>query len=180
MIKIMSQDFFDYISTLKHRRCDFSAGELIFERADPVDCYFGVFSGEIHLVRRQEDGTVLILQRAPRGAVLAEASLFSPHYHCSAVAAAPSQLLVFSRADVLSLVNRDRAVAQAMIKHLGNEVRNARLKAEIVSLRRVRDRLDAWLAWNDHALPEKGSWHRVALEIGVSTEALYRELARRR
>ncbi|HXG99587.1 MAG TPA: hypothetical protein VNI79_04125 [Sphingomicrobium sp.] len=38
----------------------------------------------------------------------------------------------------------------------------------------------AWVAWNDAGLPERGQWARIAKEIGVSHEALYRELAKRR
>jgi hypothetical protein len=45
-------------------------------------------------------------------------------------------------------------------------------------MRRVSDRLDAWLEL--HGEPEKGEWIRVADQIGVSPPALYRELARRR
>ncbi len=44
---------------------------------------------------------------------------------------------------------------------------------------KVADRLDAWLC-EGHLLPNKGRWQDVASELGVSREALYRELARRR
>ena len=40
--------------------------------------------GAIHLVRTQEDGAALILQRARAGAILAEASVYSDRYHCDA------------------------------------------------------------------------------------------------
>jgi hypothetical protein len=49
-----------------------------------------------------------------------------------------------------------------------------------VSLKTVAERLDAWLALHDDGLPPKGQRLRVASEIGVTPEALYRELARRR
>lgn len=55
----------------------------------------------------------------------------------------------------------------------------ARLRSEIRSLPKVADRLDAWLA-EGNALPEKGRWQEVAAEPGVTREALYRELSRRR
>jgi CRP-like cAMP-binding protein len=43
----------------------------------------------------------------------------------------------------------------------------------------VAERFDAWLD-EGHSLPEKGRWKDVAAELGVTREALYRELARRR
>ena len=73
----------------------------------------------------------------------------------------------------------DQDFAEAWAAHLAGEVRNARLRAEILTLKTVSERLDAWLADRDH-LPEKGNWKAVAQEIGTSPEALYREIARRR
>jgi len=73
----------------------------------------------------------------------------------------------------------DRDFSHAWSAHLATEVQRARLHAEIVSLTTVAARLNAWLAWNG-PLPEKGEWSAVAEQIGVSPEALYRELARRR
>jgi hypothetical protein len=54
------------------------------------------------------------------------------------------------------------------------------LRAEILSLKTVSARLDAWMDWNGGVLPNKGEWKLVAGEISVSPEALYRELGRRR
>ncbi len=180
MISIMSHSFLSAISHLPHRIRPFAEGEQVFERDDPVLSYFGVLSGEVHLLRRQFDGTGVILQRAGSGAVLAEASLKSPAYHCAAVAVVPSKLAVFARADVRALVESDRQVGDALTTHLAREVRHARMKVEILSLNRVADRLDAWLVWHDGVLPPKGGRRQLAQEIGVSAEALYRELARRR
>jgi CRP/FNR family transcriptional regulator, dissimilatory nitrate respiration regulator len=46
------------------------------------------------------------------------------------------------------------------------------------SLKTVAARVDAWMSLNDRPLPPKG--RQVAAEIGVTPEALYRELADRR
>lgn len=50
----------------------------------------------------------------------------------------------------------------------------------MLSLKTVAERLDAWTAANQGAPPIKGEWKTVAVEMGVSPEALYRELAKRR
>lgn len=54
------------------------------------------------------------------------------------------------------------------------------MRAEILSLKSVAAKLSAWMALNSDALPPKGRQHLVASEMGVTPEALYRELARRR
>jgi hypothetical protein len=43
----------------------------------------------------------------------------------------------------------------------------------------VAERLDAWLG-AEGGLPDRGRWQELAEELGVTREALYRELARRR
>jgi CRP-like cAMP-binding protein len=65
------------------------------------------------------------------------------------------------------------------VAHLANAVQEARLRAEIRSLRTTAERLDAWLG-EGRALPVKGQWQDLAGELGVTREALYRELAKRR
>ena len=172
--------FFDHLLRLKHTQRQFPAGALVFERDDPVNQYYAVLTGEVHLLRRQEDGTGVILQRAIEGAILGEASFNTDAYHCSAVTVEDSTLIAFNRETVRKMLANDPTAALAFATHLAREVQNARRRAEIISLRKVADRVDAWLVWNNDKLPPKGSWHRMAGEIGVSPEALYRELARRR
>jgi CRP-like cAMP-binding protein len=64
--------------------------------------------------------------------------------------------------------------------YLAQELQRSRLRSEILSLKTVAARLEAWIAWNGGNAPEKGEWKLLAGEIGVSPEALYRELAKRR
>lgn len=70
-------------------------------------------------------------------------------------------------------------LAESWSKHLARSVQSARMRAEIRTLRTVTERLDAWLG-EGHVLPEKGHQQGVAAELGVSREALYRDLARQR
>jgi len=52
------------------------------------------------------------------------------------------------------------------------------MNSEIRALRTVSERLDAWLA-GGRMLPPKGEWQDLAQILGVTREALYRELAQR-
>lgn len=106
--------------------------------------------------------------------------MFSEHYHCDAMAAAKTHILAVPIGVIRDLLNDEPAFARAWTRHLSHELQSARKRAEIVSLRTVGARLDAWLTWNDGQLPSKGEWRRLAEEIGVSPEALYRELSGRR
>jgi CRP-like cAMP-binding protein len=73
----------------------------------------------------------------------------------------------------------DPAFAAAWATHLAGEVRIARQRSEILALKTVAERVDAWRALSG-SIPDRGSWKQVAQEIAVSPEALYRDLARRR
>ena len=179
MIEIMST-LEPLLAGLKPTTRNFAAGEYLFHRGDAVGVLHVVREGEAHLVRHQAGGAALVLQRAGPGAVLAEASLFSRRYHCDAIAATPLQTQAVRIAALLARLREDGAAAQAWLRHLAGEMQAARQRAEMLALRGVRARLDAWLAGGDGALPAKGAWKALAAELAVTPEALYREIARRR
>ncbi len=175
----MSDAMLGLLAPLGARPIRVAAGAALFRLGDPVRAVHLVQPGSVHLLRHQPHGARLVLQRAGAGAILAEASIFADHYHCDALAVTVTVTLAFPRRALLDRIRADGAFAEAWIGHLAREVQGARLQAEIMATRTVASRLDAWLAWHG-ALPPKGAWVGLAAEIGVSPEALYREIARRR
>jgi CRP-like cAMP-binding protein len=177
MIAVMSFDLDALFAG--SRSVQLSAGSVLFRSAAPVTEMFMVRTGEVHLCRHSLHGAKMVLQRALPGMVLAEASAYSDSYHCDAPAAADSLLLAVPRPAFLAALAEDRQLSTLWAARLARGVQAARLRSEIRSLPRVAERLDAWLE-EGNRLPEKGQWQDVASELGVSREALYRELARRR
>ncbi|WP_342236212.1 Crp/Fnr family transcriptional regulator [Inquilinus sp. OTU3971] len=177
MIAIMS--LFEALSRVADRELALAEGEILFRLGDKVRSIFLIHSGAVRLVRHLPHGPALTLQLAEKGAILAEASLFADKYHCDAVAMSTSRLQVAARRRIEDAVTRDPEIARLWTKHLAAEIQRARTQVEIISLKTVAERLDAWLALRGD-LPPKGQWQRLASEIGVTPEALYRELARRR
>lgn len=153
--------------------------ETLFFAGDPVRHLALVVEGRVHLLRRTVEGASIILQSAGPGEVLAEASVYSPSYHCGAEAAQPSTVRLLPTGTFVTALRQDPALAEAWAAHLARSVQAARLRAEIRSLRKVSERVDAWLG-EGRALPDRGRWQDLAAELGVTREALYRELARRR
>jgi CRP/FNR family transcriptional regulator, dissimilatory nitrate respiration regulator len=179
MITIMSTKLAERFLTLPGRDHSLGAGRRLFRTGDPVLSLFIVVSGEMRLVRALPHGTALTLQRARAGTPLAEASLFADRYHCDAVAGEKTVVRSIPLSRVKAALRDDPALASAFLRHLAHEVQRSRTHAEILSLKTVAERLDAWIALSG-GMPEKGRWRDVATEIDVSPEALYRELARRR
>ncbi|UWR24653.1 MULTISPECIES: Crp/Fnr family transcriptional regulator [Roseobacteraceae] len=153
-------------------------GETLFRREDRVSRMYLVRKGAVALERPMKDGTSLTLHIATAGAALAEASLLAETYHCDAVARTRAEVATILRADFLSALCDQPNAALSLVETHAREVQTQRARVEILRLRRVSDRLDAWL--DLHGEPEKGEWIKVAEQIGVSPPALYRELARRR
>lgn len=180
MITIMSDLLAEGFSKLAERQRALGAGEVLFRVGDPIRSLFLVVSGALVLSRPLPHGADLVLQRAGPGDVLAEASLFAQSYHCDAIAAQPSVMHVLRRQRVETALASDVVLARAWMAHLAQEVQRGRAVVEILSLKTVAERVDAWVALSDSGLPPKGHWRRVALEIGITPEALYRDLARRR
>ena len=180
MIMIMSDWNEMLLQDLPSVGVTFDAGQFLFARGDKVSRMYQVVHGEVRLMRHQRDGTALVVQRAGSGCLVAEASLFADRYHCDALAARPGRARSFSRQSMKARLATDSTFAQAWMVYLASEVQSARARIEILSLKTVSSRLEAWLAWNDGALPAKGTWKSIAAEIGVSAEALYREFGRRR
>lgn len=179
MIEIMSA-LIGLLRAMPSTTREFAPGEYIFHRDDEVRSLHLVEAGVVQLLRHQAGGAPLMLQRAATGAILAEASIFSSRYHCDAVATAPTRLLIVRKSAVRDRLAHNAGFAETWLRHLAHEVQSARLRSEILSLRTVSERLEAWLAGQDGRLPEKGSWKSLSAEIGVSPEALYREIAKRR
>lgn len=180
MIEIMSDDIVAVVAAHAEKRRALVKGAYLFHRGDRVRSVFVVVSGGIDLTRFQEGGAPLVLQRAGPGSFLAEASVYSPVYHCDALAAERSVVCEMNRPAFLALLAEAPGVANLWAGHLAREVQAARYRAEILTRRGVADRLDGWLAWQGGVLPLKGAWKTIADQIGVSPEALYRELAKRR
>lgn len=160
---------------VRHR----SAGQTLFRAGDAPVVLHIVTSGRIALLRTLADGTELTLHSAGQGDVLAEASAYAMQYHCDARASVVSTTRAMERSAFRAAVDRTPDLAAAWAADLAGRVQQARFRVEVRTLRTVRARLDAWLA-EGNALPPPGPMQDLAAEIGVTREALYRELSRRR
>lgn len=180
MIEIMSGLLIAALAPLPWTDRHVAAGARVFHAGDAVRSMFIVAEGAARLVRRRPDGDALVLQIARAGEPFAEASLTAARYHCDGEAQGPTRLRQAPVDAVKTLFARDATAATAWIAHLGAQVQAARWRVELLGLRTVAGRLDAWLDWRGADLPPRGAWRSLAEELGVTPEALYRELARHR
>lgn len=179
MIAIMS-NLIPLLDPLIQDERRLSAGETLFCRGDAIERLHVVREGCIHLTRFDEQGVPAVMQRASANSLLAESSIFAAAYQCDAVVVQDAQVASLPMRVLRSRLASDPLLVAAIAEHLAGEVHRMRVRVEILSRRTVSERLSAWLAFNGGRLPERGRRRLVAEDIGVTSEALYRELARRR
>jgi CRP-like cAMP-binding protein len=161
------------------KRVDANARETLFRIGDPVRQIYLVISGEVRLIRIDRRGGEVILQRS-RGGFIAEASLDSRSYHCDAIAAESTTMLIFTASVFRQALEDDFAFCRAWQTQLAKEVRKLRAQCERMALNSAADRVN-------HYIESEGSVGVVTLnqsrkswaaELGLTHEALYRTLKR--
>lgn len=158
-------------------RRDIAAGETLFRIGDRVKNVFFVVSGEVRLIRRDRNGTEVILQRV-RGGFFAEASLSGKVYHCDVVASEAGTVLCFPAKAFRGMLDEDASFRDAWMTHLSREVRKLRAQCERLSLHSAADRIVHYIEaeGTDGAITLKQSRKAWAAELGLTHEALYRTL----
>jgi len=179
MITIMSNQLYHSLKKLAVQTVSISRGEYLFHQGDLVNSLYLVEDGQLTLMRNQENGGTLLLNRTQAGAIVAEASLYSDHYHCSCIGEAASRLLQLPRSAILRKLSESAEISMLWSAYLANELQNSRYRSELLTMNKVSERLIGWIEWNGQ-LPPKGSWKNLAAELGITPEALYREIKKQR
>lgn len=156
----------------------YASGETVFRAGDEVREMFFVADGRAELVRYTIAGAPLVLNQPSKGDIIAEASAYSPTYHCDCVLRADTTLNSISVKRFLDGLQHMPDLSNLWAAKLASELQHARMLSQIRSLKTVRMRLDAWLGL-EKSIPPNGEIQELARILGVSREALYRELSRR-
>jgi CRP/FNR family transcriptional regulator, dissimilatory nitrate respiration regulator len=157
-------------------------GQVLFHAGTKSTGFYEVVSGTVRLVRIDPSGREAVLQVAAAGDSLAEASLFSPTYHCDAIATTQAVVRRYPKALLLAELERDPKVAKSFAAMLARQVMALRTRLERRNIHSARDRIRHFLTVNVGAngqtvtLP--GTLKELAADLGLTHEALYRTLAR--
>ena len=157
------------------------AGEALFRLGDKTAGLCEVIAGRVRLARVDRAGHEIVLHVAGPGETLAEASLFSPSYHCDAIASTDALVRIYPKVAVLAAFEQDRKAAQAFTATLARQVMNLRTRIEQRNIRSARERVRHFLALNadsdGRTVALRGTLKDLAAELGLTHEALYRTLA---
>ena len=154
-------------------------GARLFEQDGVPNRMFYVSNGEVTLERCSADGDRVVLQRVRHG-FLAEARLVSARYHCDAVVTGSGTAISLPVDLLLTELQSQADFAIRWIAMLSAEIRKQRSRCERLSLKSVEARLLHLIdtEGNNGRLRLSSSLKSLAADLGISHEALYRELAR--
>ena len=114
------------------------------------------------------------------GELFAEASIFSSHYHCDAIATQESEVLVYPKAEVTRKLKEEPGDLWAFAAELAHRVHDLRTRLETRQIRSARERVLQSLRLRCGASDTwkiDGTLKHFAEDIGLTHEALYRTLA---
>lgn len=157
------------------------AGQALFRIGDVPAVLFEIVKGKVRLVRTDASGRETVLYTAGPGEVISEASLFSPAYHCDAIASTHATVRAYPKALLFAEFQRDPNAAQTFMAMLAREIMSLRSRLELSNIHSARDRVRHYLAINvsggGKTVELPGTVKEWAASLGLSHEALYRTLA---
>ncbi len=158
-----------------------AAGQALFRTGSKTVGLFEVISGKVRLVRVDRSGREAVLQVASSGETLAEASLFSPAYHCDAIAVTEALVCLYPKKVLLKELERDPKLARAFTARLAQQVMALRTRLEQRNILSARERVRHFLTLNlgvdGQTVEFSGTLKELAADLGLMHETLYRTLA---
>jgi CRP-like cAMP-binding protein len=159
----------------------FDAGEAVFRIGAAAWHVHFLAEGRVTLSRFGPQGEEVAIHAARAGEFFAEASLHSERYHCTALVAQPARVASIPSDDLRALLRRDAGFAMQWLAIVSRQLRQARTRVERLCLKGARERVRHLLLIEGtgaaHRYMLHGSVKDLAVELGLSHEALYRTLA---
>jgi len=156
------------------------AGAALFRQGDTSFGIFLLIGGRIRLQRITPDGAAVSIHLARPGELFAEASLFSEHYHCDAVAEVDSDIWIYPKEQLSRSLHTKPKALWAFARELARRLQELRLRYELKQIRSAPERVLQLLRMRcgkDGVFGIAGSLKDLAADVGLTHEAFYRALA---
>lgn len=154
-------------------------GENLFLQGDRVTNFYHIQTGKIKLMRNAIEGEESLIHVALSGETLAEASLFSNTYHCSAITVMESKITSYKKYDFLQCLEQNPSIMKNLLKIFSRQVRDLRAINEIKNIHSAKGRILAFIKNEMNDSKEVSlnmSLKDIAYKIGLAHETFYREL----
>ncbi|MCP4901695.1 MAG: Crp/Fnr family transcriptional regulator [bacterium] len=164
-----------------------SKNEALFHEGDPALAMYAVVEGQIKLVRYTPRGKELLLHVVHPGQTFAEAAMFGEGtYPANAVAVAKSRLWCWPQDKLRDMARAEPDLGLAMAGSVALWTRRLALKLELLTQRRVEERLAIYLLSRvgdlelvpGTVVALKEARNLIAAQCGTAPEVLSRTLKR--
>ncbi len=159
---------------------ELAAGQMLFAQHEPAAAIFILEAGSIQLLNYTDDGQQINHYSVRVGDSFAEVALFYEQYICTAIAHAPSRVLVLPKQPFLSALKSDAGLALTFMAQLAQRLHESKLLLELRSIRSAPKRVLHYLQLNVQAdgvtVQFDQSLKAIADDLGLTPEALSRSL----
>jgi len=186
LLRELPDDYRQHVIAMGHEQT-LAKGEILFHEGDAVTGLYAVVKGRMKLVRYSPAGKELLLHLAPTGATFADAALVGPGgYPATAEAVEASIVWCLPKAKLVEMIRTSPEIGLAMIGSVSAWTRTLARKLEMLTQRRVEERLALFLMGRvgrrelePGEVVELGQpKHLVAAECGTGPEVLSRTFKR--
>lgn len=148
-------------------------GESLFLQGDTTRFMAYVERGGLTLVRHLAVGTEIVVHNAGTGETVAEAAIFSAHYHCDCLATEHTDLILISLNAIKTALNSDQVFSNQLLARLAGQVVSLRARLELVAIPSAKARVLLAVSEGLHT----GTIRTLAAQIQLSPEATNRALS---
>ncbi|MCK5813171.1 MAG: Crp/Fnr family transcriptional regulator [Cocleimonas sp.] len=175
----MIKKLFVEYPVLKPQRLSLKKGDRLFNQGDNVTQIYFIQTGKIKLIRNSSDGSLIVLHIGQQGESIAEASLFSNQYHCSAIVDSASEIFLINKQALILFLEENPKLMIELLTIFSCQIRGLRTLNEIKNIRSAKERVLIFIKMNVNEnkefkpdLPLKDIAHK----IGLAHETFYRTL----
>ncbi len=171
--------FKQFSNVLEHHNLSLKKGEKLFNQGGSVKNIYFIKKGKVKLIRNTIDGFPVTLHIAQKDESIAEASLFSDQYHCTALVDSDCELSYVNKRKLLTYLKENPASMMDLLSELSNQVRKLRSINEIKNIRSANERILSFIRSNVNTNKElklEIPLKDIAHNLGLAHETFYREL----
>lgn len=158
------------------------AGQRLFQQGDTASTFFMIETGRFRMIRNTIEDTIVTLQFAEAGEILAEAALFSDIYYCTAIAEVDSRIIGYPVESLLSALREYPDLAEYMMARIVRKIQAFQVRLELRNIRTAHKRVLQYLRYLVEASENVVTFNQpmkdIATDLGFTPETLSRALAR--
>ena len=160
---------------------DVAAKQIIFQQGEMADSIYFLLDGQIRLATFTEE-RIINHYFVSAGESFAEIGLFADTYFCTAIADLPSSLAIVNKEAFRQAIAELPDLAYVYMNQLTARFQTVKTLLELRSIRSARERILQYLIRqvkpNNRTVVLQRSLKNLAIELGLSAEALSRNLSR--